>query len=266
VIRRPKFLAKMFLDRRRTRGARDFAFRPGLRRQDGLDVIDMVARDGGFRASVRLRPGTSDLDSFEQIFLGGEYGLRWWWLRRHDVETIYRATERPLILDLGANVGLASLYFRKAWPRARIVAVEPDTGNVALARRNAPNAVILHAAIASERGRVAIVNPEAAAWAYRTAPADDGAIDAITVADILERHSDCSPFLCKIDIEGAEKELFSKNTAWLGRFPVVVIELHDWLLPREATSRNFLRAVADLDRDVVWIGQNVWSMANAQCD
>jgi len=255
----------MFLDRRRTRGARDFAFRPRLRRQDGLDVIDMVARAGGFRASARLRPGTSDLDSFEQIFLGGEYGLRWWWLRRHDVETIYRATERPLILDLGANVGLASLYFRKVWPRARIVAVEPDTGNVALARRNAPNAVILHAAIASERGRVAIVNPEAAAWAYRTAPADDGAIDAITVADILEKHSDLQPLPLQ-DRHRRRREGALLQEHGMARTLPGRIELHDWLLPREATSRNFLRAVADLDRDFVWIGQNVWSMANAQCD
>ncbi|HEX9464987.1 MAG TPA: FkbM family methyltransferase [Alphaproteobacteria bacterium] len=260
MIRRPKTLAKMFLDRRPHRGARDFKFRP-RRRQMGIEVVNVVARNGAFNTPVYLRPGTSDLESFEQVFLAGSYNVNQI-PHRHAIARLYRSMQEPLVIDLGANIGLASLYFRKSWPRARIVAVEPDSDNINMLRRNAPDVTAVHAAIGSERGRMTIVNPEDEAWGYRTESASDGAIDAITVADILDSNSNSQPFICKIDIEGAEKELFSKNTEWLSSFPVVIMEVHDWLLTGCATARNFLRAVADLDRDFVLVGENVWSIAN----
>tara|TARA_B100000963_G_scaffold335460_1_gene329599 strand:+ start:2931 stop:3749 length:819 start_codon:yes stop_codon:yes gene_type:complete len=34
--------------------------------------------------------------------------------------------EDPLIIDCGANIGLATLYFKKAFPKAKIIAFEPD--------------------------------------------------------------------------------------------------------------------------------------------
>jgi hypothetical protein len=82
------------------------------------------------------------------------------------------------------------------------------------------------------------------------------------VIKIIASNADCEPFICKIDIEGAESELFSKNTEWLSRFPVVIIELHDWRFAGEAPSRNFIRTIAHLDRDFVLLGESVWSIAN----
>src|SRR5438105_2732424 len=35
-------------------------------------------------------------------------------------------TQSPLILDCGANIGLSTLYFKRAFPNARIIAFEPD--------------------------------------------------------------------------------------------------------------------------------------------
>mgnify|MGYP000361339186 CR=1 FL=1 len=48
--------------------------------------------------------------------------------------------------------------------------------------------------------------------------------------------------LLKIDIEGAEKELFSENTDyWLGKVNMIIIELHDWM--RKDCSKNFYSAI-----------------------
>ncbi|HET6674484.1 MAG TPA: FkbM family methyltransferase [Nitrospiraceae bacterium] len=254
-------LAKMFLDRRPHRGGHEFRFRPHYRQQDGTDVVRVMAKDGAMDARVFLRPASSDLLNFEQIFLGGDYNVHRL-PRQQEIVELYRSMRTPLIVDLGANIGLASLYFQKSWPRATVVAVEPDADNFRMLCRNAPEVTPIHAAIASERGRATIVNPDSAAWGYQTRLAHEGAIEAITVADILERHPACQPFICKIDIEGAEKELFSKNTDWLAAFPVVIIELHDWMAPGGATARNFLRRAADLDRDFLVAGENVWSIAN----
>jgi hypothetical protein len=47
-------------------------------------------------------------------------GTKSWRVRPH---------QRPLILDLGANIGLATLYVAKNWPKAHIIAVEPNKAN-----------------------------------------------------------------------------------------------------------------------------------------
>jgi hypothetical protein len=75
----------------------------------------------------------------------------------------------------------------------------------------------------------------------------------------------CTPFMAKIDIEGFEDVLFYSNTDWIERFPVIIIELHDWMLPGKANSTNFLRAIAEYDRDLLFRGENVVSIANAKC-
>ena len=40
------------------------------------------------------------------------------------------------MLDLGANAGFSSAYFLSVFPKARIVAVEPDERNLAICRAN----------------------------------------------------------------------------------------------------------------------------------
>lgn len=263
MIKSPETFAKMYLDHRKHRGARDFKFRPRLRRQDGLDAIDVHAKDGTFDARVFVRPDSSDLEAFEQVFLACHYDLRRLG-RYEELANLYRSLAKPLILDLGANVGFASLYFRRSWPSAKVVAVEPDVGNVEMVLRNAPNAEVIHAAIASKPCRIKIANPDAVPWAYRTEEAKDGDIDAITIGGILDNIRDHQPFICKIDIEGAEKELFSQNIDWVRRFPIIAIELHDWFLGGQLTSKNFLLAIAELDRDFITLGENIWSVANVR--
>ena len=70
------------------------------------------------------------------------------------------------------------------------------------------------------------------------------------------------PFIIKIDIEGFESELFSQNTEWIDRFPVLIIELHDWVRPKEKTSLTFLNAISKLDRDFVYVKENIFSISN----
>ena len=46
------------------------------------------------------------------------------------------ASPAPRILDCGANVGLASLFFRRAYPHARITAYEADPALFAILQAN----------------------------------------------------------------------------------------------------------------------------------
>ena len=72
-----------------------------------------------------------------------------------------------------------------------------------------------------------------------------------------------SPFLVKMDIEGGEREVFNAEVDWVQRVPLIMIELHDWLLPGQGTSRPFLRCVSKLDRDFVYLGETVFSIDNS---
>lgn len=51
--------------------------------------------------------------------------------------------------------------------------------------------------------------------------------------------SDADPFIVKVDIEGFEADLFSANTQWVGRTPIIITELHNWLIAdADATYRT----------------------------
>ena len=91
----------------------------------------------------------------------------------------------------------------------------------------------------------------------------EGIVPAVTINQIYESHAArCFPFIVKLDVEGAEKDVFSGNTEWVARTPLIIVELHDWLMPRQGGATPFLRCISALDRDFVFIGENVFSIAN----
>lgn len=259
--------AQMLLRPKKYPGCQEFSFSQHLSRLDGRFVaVDVRGRDDAFSTTLRLRPGSSDIETFAQIFLYTHY--RTHHMARHaDILAYYESCARPLILDLGANIGLSTLYFAKNWPKATVVGVEPEERNHALFSQNVAgheHIVPIRGAIASKHGNARIMNPADSEWGYRTEIGDgeSGGLVALSVPELLEQYGDCQPFICKIDIEGAEAELFSANTQWLARFPIVIIELHDWLFPRSGNSANFLRLITAMDRDFIPSGENIFSISN----
>jgi len=213
-----------------------------------------------------------DWNTAMQIFYNDDYGLDKL-KRQHDIVARYRdivgAGKIPLIIDCGGNIGLAARYFSDNFPQAQILCVEPDTNNVAQARKNnAANIVFLENAIGSTRSRGTLVDPGLGNNAFRisTTGSADGAgdTDIIAINDLLDRYpaGTYTPFVIKIDIEGFESELFSRNTEWVEKFPLLIMELHDWMLPKTANSGNFLKTIANADRDFVFYGENVFSISN----
>ena len=113
-------------------------------------------------------------------------------------------------------------------------------------------------------GTVAVVDAHSGNWGFRTR--DCGAVPALSVPDILalEACRDTEPLIVKVDIEGFEKELFADNAGWIDCFPLMIVELHDWMLPGEANSANFLRALTKAaPRDLLWRRENAFSV---RCD
>ena len=179
---------------------------------------------------------------------------------------IIAAGRTPIILDAGANIGASVVYWTLHFPSARIVAIEPDLANFRLLEKNTQglNTVLHQAALGNLAGKATLSDPGKGEWGYRTVRGDEGSLDILSMSDLLEGHAadNGKYFIAKIDIEGAEADLFASHTEWVDSFDLLIIELHDWLLPRQGTSRNFLKCIAELDRDFVHIGENIFSIKN----
>jgi FkbM family methyltransferase len=172
----------------------------------------------------------------------------------------------PLIIDCGANIGLTAAYFADVYPKARIVSIEPEPGNFRHLRIHCEglNVNCLQAAVASEAKRGRIVDPGLGNDAFRVEEVDGEDLEMVAINQLLAdpEYRDSVPFIAKVDIEGFEQELFSKNTDWMQRFPLLIVEIHDWLICRQAVSGIFLRAISALDRDFIQVMENIFSIDN----
>lgn len=221
---------------------------PDLRHESGLERMYYAA--GTSIESLVLRTGSTDSSVIGQIFV--DQAFEFSDLRRYEeIRAFAERTEaatgkRPLIVDGGANIGSASIFFGLRYPSAMIVAFEPEPHNYALLTRNvAPyRAVPVPCALASAPGLVDVVDPGEGNCGFRTsairAASTTSAVNCVTIEEIFAAHGEnCFPFIVKIDIEGAEANLFSTNLSWIERTPLLVVELHDWMLPRGGSAKPF---------------------------
>jgi FkbM family methyltransferase len=182
--------------------------------------------------SVHVRPGTSDIPVLDSIF------------RRHDYEIGRLIPDCFHIVDLGANTGLASVFFAQRFPAASVVAVEPARDNYRLLATNAlfrPSIIPVEAAIASRDGQLALQDrgpsgEELHAWAYRTVDQASGVgsynVQALSIPTLMRRYGLGFIDVLKVDIEGAEFDLFSAGTElWLSRVRLILVETHERFVP-----------------------------------
>jgi len=190
--------------------------------------------------TARLRR-SSDMDVFEQIFIQDEYHC----LR--DLPEVAR------IVDLGANVGYSSVYFLNCFPAARIVAVEPDPQNYALCVANlqpyGARVTVLQGAVWSRCTTMAGSRSPMSAgndWRVRMVEAADrtdaAEIPAWDVETLLAKADMSEVDLLKIDVEGAEVQVFGGNCHWLDRVKNLCIELHG-----PECERVFFQALKDYE-------------------
>jgi FkbM family methyltransferase len=125
------------------------------------------------------------------------------------------------------------------FPDALVIAVEPDTNNFRLLEQNTrsyPNVRPINKALWPRRANLIIENPSDRPDAFRiqeTAQATATSIPATTIQELLREVGASSVDLLKLDIEGAEKELFEDRTSadWLTRTHALIVELHDRFKP-----------------------------------
>ena len=206
----------------------------------------MAVRPPHVSHPVHLRVPSTDVAVYEQIFVLREYELE-----------LGQAPE--FILDAGANIGLASIHFANKYPNARILAIEPEAGNFQMLLRNTkpyPRIRAVQAAVWHKDEPVAIIDPGFGAWGFMTERAGSAStqherpnqtVPGKTITTIMEECGVSTIDLLKIDIEGAELEVFSDAGAWIDRVNMIVVELHERLRPGcDTTFQNATRGFGDV--------------------
>lgn len=121
--------------------------------------------------------------------------------------------------------------------------------------------IALYGGVWNETGGLRIVNPEAGSAAFRVSATDNDAGDAVsayTINDICALAGADSPFIVKIDIEGAQISLFKSNTDWVAATHLIMLELDDWLMPWQGTSRPFFTCVSQYSYDYLISGETIF--------
>ena len=213
----------------------------------GAHSAHVVLPDG---KSFQFRRGTSDRDVLLSIFVNREYPS-------------FKSGAVSSILDAGANVGCASRWWLRFHPGAFVVAVEPDHDNFAILRGNlapyAHQAALIHGAVWHSNTTLSLTTSARGTASFRVA--DDGgtAIKTYTIDELATRTPSGLFDIVKLDIEGAEREVFAGSTGqrWLDTAQAVIVEVHEDYSP--GAAKQMARAFADRDYSLLLSGENlVW--------
>lgn len=196
----------------------------------------------GVSYPVHLRVRASDGTVLAQIFTGRQYDLD--------------PARRPsTIVDAGANIGLASVFYANKYPEAKIIAVEPEADNYRVLKMNAspyPNVTPIRAAVWDSDGQINVSDPGWGTAGFRTAENEHigEGVRAITIETLMKEHGLNYIDLLKMDVEGSEKEIFESAAGWIDKVGMIVIELHDRFKP--GCSRSVILATKDFHSELSW--------------
>jgi FkbM family methyltransferase len=217
---------------------------------------------------LHLRRTVADHATFWQCIVQDQYRFQDYPQSQRlmgDYQSAIDRGEQPLIIDCGANIGLATVWFARALPLARIVAIEPDQDNLDVLKKNvAPygeRITVLHGGIWSKPGHVRIENPDAGSASFRVTDCHEtmpGAVRTYTIPEICRQMGVERPFVVKLDIEGAQGEVFSQANEWVGDTSMLVLELDDWQLPWSGSSRSFFSCISQWPFDYLLGGESIF--------
>jgi len=156
----------------------------------------------------------------------------------HDTYYFESDTPQPVIIDAGAHIGLATLYFKKTFPGARITAIEPNPSSAVLLEKNIwenqlSDVIVVTSALAADAGQKTFYIDEGNTEWFSTSGFYPGAwngqqetkslpMPTLPLNDFLSHPVD---FL-KMDIEGSELEVLTAAGSQLQQVKHLIVEFH----------------------------------------
>lgn len=156
-------------------------------------------------------------------------------------QTYYFQTDKnnPLIIDCGANIGLSMLFFKILYPNSKILGFEPNKETFEILENNikannVKDVRIINSAVYNREGtllfyidkkseKTSVYNTVDKKWLQDTGnQAEEISVSCVKLSDFIKEEVD----FFKIDIEGAEYEVFPEIENKLNMINRIVIEYH----------------------------------------
>ena len=174
---------------------------------------------------IELRPDSSDVWIASELFIRGQY----------DPPVAVRFGDIRTVVDVGANVGYASLLFLSQFPEATVTAFEPLPAHVEQIRKHArlngfeERLTLVPAAASTADGEMSFRSAGAAS--SLAAAADEGPSGDTVTVPVVDWYAHLPPGpidLLKMDIEGGEFALMNdaRFDDVARRTRVLVLEWH----------------------------------------
>ena len=188
---------------------------------------------------MRLRPFSMDLAIFHEV----------WDHERYTAGPIGEIARHGTVVDIGAHIGLFSLFASRTIQAKRILSVEPDPSNFELLSKNltlnhVENATLVMGAIAGESGKRWIHTSQSntGGHSFYSRSGSSRLVEARSLSELFRSSgiSECS--LLKMDCEGAEMEIL-ENTPdeLLSKVSAISLEYHLDAYPQERLKQSKTR-------------------------
>jgi FkbM family methyltransferase len=200
---------------------------------DGMAEVNIK----GIQHPLYARPGTPDAVEIAHSVIREAYGK------------YLPAGEVNFIVDAGAYIGDATAWYLSKFPGSRVTALEPNPESFAMLQRNcAPygsRVLMVNGALWFQDGDLDLVfdpfTPTGNSVVQRESSANTRCA-AFSMRTILEQSGADEIDILKVDIEGAELELFRTNVdPWLSRTRYIIMEIHSddaYAAVQAATKRH----------------------------
>lgn len=187
---------------------------------------------------IYIRKGTSDEDVYFQIFIEEEYRflveLAKYYVNKTDVS---------IVMDVGANIGLTSLYLSSFFEIRNVYAIEPDRSNFRQLELNLTTNKMKFLAINKPLwSRIAPLEfkrfRDGRAWSISLMESDSSGLNSIISTcfdDVINENNISVIDILKIDIEGSEKILLRDSDQFIKVLKItkiLAIEIHDEVVSR----------------------------------
>ena len=177
---------------------------------------------------------------FNEIFLLREYSFK-------------ATTDAPVIIDCGANIGCATLFFKRLYPKAKIFSFEPNPHAFALLeknikRNNLTDVSLFNYALSDREEEISFfIGQHHIGCMVGSIRADRGGatelrVKAIRLSDFINRLG-LNIDLIKMDVEGAELKIVEDlcQTRTIGKAEQILLEYHHKINNEPGNLSGFLK-------------------------
>lgn len=172
---------------------------------------------------------------------------------------------RVRILDCGAHIGIATLYYKSVYPQAHITCFEPNPASIAflkenISQNNLDTIDVVPAAVWNTDGTISFSH---SMWSWGDHVRTDATNNTFEVKSTrLLKYLQEPVDILKIDIEGAEEAVIKDIDPYLKNVQAIVMEYHSNLkpLPNDLHNISAILKKNDFEIKFGYMGRIVWKL------